>query len=329
MTTASAQAGTVESPTPDLTIAFAFDDAFVPHFATCALSMAASRANERIDIVLLSGPTLSPDAEHQALHYARELGFTAEAIRPPAEALAALPSTRLFSPLVWHRLLLCDLLPDRDRVISMDADTLVLQSLAPLWAHDLADNLVGAVSSTSQAWVDHYRRIGLTASQRYFNAGVLLLNLQAMRESNTVGETIRLGHERFDDFTFAEQDALNFVLRDRWLPLHPKWNAMSPLWVMPSDIDGGYSPLEVQTARASPAIVHFEGGPIIKPWYYRSCHPLRALYRDYRADTPWPLASLEGAGIVGAVMRRLPVKSQYAVQRTRASVVSLSRPGSR
>ena len=49
------------------------------------------------------------------------------------------------SPAVLYRLRIADLLPDLDRVIYLDADTMVLSSLRPLWEEDLGGKPIAAV----------------------------------------------------------------------------------------------------------------------------------------------------------------------------------------
>jgi hypothetical protein len=103
--------------------------------------------------------------------------------------------------------------------------------------------------------------------------------------------------------------------------LHPKWNALSYLWMAPEFADDAYTDLERATARTSPAVIHFEGGPMIKPWYFRCSHPLRELYRSYRAQTPWPLERLEDVSLAGAVLRKMPFTWQAAISRYKTAVV--------
>jgi lipopolysaccharide biosynthesis glycosyltransferase len=245
-----------------------------------------------------------------------------EVLTPSEAALRSLPGAGIFSPLVWYRTLLPGLLPEHDRVLSLDVDTLVLESLAPLFARNLSDNLLAAVSAAPGP--SPYFRVpfaGLEPLRFSFNAGVMLLNLETMRESQIGPRAIALGHEKGERLIFAEQDALNHLARDRWDRLHPRWNALSYLWMAPGFADDAYTELERATARASPAVIHFEGGAVIKPWYFRCSHPLRDLYRQYRAQTPWPLERLENATAAGAVLRKLPFRWQHAISRYKTAAI--------
>ena len=95
---------------------------------------------------------------------------------------------------------------------------------------------------------------------------------------------------------------------------------MSHLWLPVKTNDPTYPDLITESARLSPAIVHFEGLPTVKPWNHRSIHPLRFQYRALRATTPWPLEALEGTSLTSTLLRRLPVRLQYAIAREKRRV---------
>jgi lipopolysaccharide biosynthesis glycosyltransferase len=306
----------------EIAIAVTIDDRYVPHFATCIASLAASRGSEHIRFFLLRGPGLSAAAIESLRDFANDHGLELETIEISDAADASLPPTsHMFSPLVWYRLLLPDLLPDLDRLLFLDADTLVLQSLAPLFGLDLGGDLLAAVGTAGPS-ADHMQALGLDSEQPYLNAGVMLMNLAAMRAEDFGKRALALGHERSDIFTFNDQDALNVLANGRWRPLHPRWNAMSHLWLRPGLVDPAFSTLELEVARLSPAVVHFEGAQTVKPWFYRSAHPLRNLYREYRAQTPWPMAALEGRTARARLLRILPLRWQYALARARARMAA-------
>lgn len=307
----------IASPPPPaarVNLVCTFDDAYVPHFATAAASLAASRGSEHLHIILIAGPTLTAPALTAVTHYLTELGISSEVVTLSIESVEKLPKNPIFSPLVWYRLLLPELLPHYDRVLTLDADTLVLQSLLPLFQCDIGNNLLGAVASPQQDRA-HCRRIGTDPATGYFNAGILLMNLRAMREEDFTRRALQLGHEKSPTFTFAEQDVFNYLAQASWVKLHPKWNALSYLWLLPEYADDSYTTLEYATARWSPAVVHFEGGHTVKPWFYRSMHPMRHLYLLFRARTPWLLARLEGRSYLTMILRRLPLRWQYLIPR--------------
>lgn len=304
-------------------IACACDDAYAPHLAALVASLAESRGPERIEVTLLAGPALADATIDELERFSVTVGIELNPVRMPEAALAkvaTLPPFGSYSPVVWYRLFLPELLPERERVLYLDTDTLALQSLEPLYSHDLDGCVLGAVASPmSQKSVAHCRLIGMGPAEDYFNSGVLLMDLVRMRESGFT-EAVLSAAATAPALTFADQDALNLACREHWLRLHPKWNALSHLW-LPHGAVGArapaspYSDLQLEAAARSPALVHFEGPVFVKPWFFRSIHPHREIYRAMRQRTPWPLSQLEGHTRSAAMLRRLPLGWQYALSR--------------
>ena len=190
----------------------------------------------------------------------------AHILRVDERRVAGLPVHGYFTAAMWYRILLPDLLPESDRVLYLDADTLVLGDLAPLAALDLGDALVGAVTNVFEAWrgTEHTDRLGLDQAS-YFNSGVLLLNLRELRRSDAMGQLRRVVADRGPDLLWPDQDALNLVLGDRRVELDPRWNAMNALWTL-ENADAVYGADRAREARERPAIRHFEGPRANKPW---------------------------------------------------------------
>jgi lipopolysaccharide biosynthesis glycosyltransferase len=308
-------------------IACAFDDAYAPHFVTLAASLAASRGSELLHISIVTGPELTDSVINRIERYLDTLDISVEFIRISDIVHESLPRTKLYPALVWYRLLLPELLPSCNKVLYLDTDTLVLQSLLPLYMQELGTNLVGAVATpmSSPEQQRHFERIGIGRKQGYINTGVLLMNLQLMREEKFGERAIKIGRDMGALLTFPDQDAINFLAMERWKMLHPKWNAMSYLWLYPRITGDSYSMLEYAVATHSPSIVHFEGPHTVKPWYFRSAHPMRMLYRQFRAETPWPLKELEGRSLTTAALRVLPLKLQYFISDCKTKVLSMVR----
>ncbi|MEK8031847.1 glycosyltransferase [Ideonella sp. DXS29W] len=163
------------------------------------------------------------------------------------------------------RLTLPLLLPKCRRVIYLDIDLVVLGDLAPMWQLDLAGCPLAAKPSSSPGmrWGTQmlYRALGAldTVSAqgarqwlhetgpmafRTFNAGVLLLDLERMRQDGAVPTLLSF----VEHCGMNDQDALNAYTRHCYLPLAPEWNA---------------APRQDLTQGAR--IIHFVGP--VKPWH--------------------------------------------------------------
>ena len=263
--------------------------AYLPWCATTILSSAQETGPGEIRFHLLLGDDVSV-ADQERLRAITEQAGANIALQTIDESrLTAFPSKGLAlgGYMSWVRVILPELLPDIDRVLYLDADTLVVTSLAEVWSTELHGAFAAAVPNvTEPAQYDHVRSLGIESPASYFNAGVLLLDLERWRaEDITTALYDFVGSREY--LPWYDQDALNVVFRERWVPLHPRWNAMNSLWIWADYATAIYGADAVAEAVADPAILHFEGPAVCKPWHYLCDHPFRHRYRDVLGQTPW------------------------------------------
>jgi UDP-glucose:(glucosyl)LPS alpha-1,3-glucosyltransferase/UDP-D-galactose:(glucosyl)LPS alpha-1,3-D-galactosyltransferase/UDP-glucose:(galactosyl)LPS alpha-1,2-glucosyltransferase len=226
----------------------------------------------------------------------------------PAD-VAGFPSQHRFTPAMWYRLFLPELLPDADQVLYLDADALAMDALAPLWATDLEGHWVAAVTNVFEPWsAGRPAALGLPGPEAYFNSGVLLFNLAEMRRDGRGEALRRLVRERGDELLWPDQDALNLVLGERRLALHPRWNCMNSVLEFDAAREV-FGAAAVEEARRAPGIRHFEGPDANKPWHLLCQAPGREAYFAHRRATPWPRARR-----VGVTPRNLLVRAARAVR---------------
>jgi lipopolysaccharide biosynthesis glycosyltransferase len=207
----------------------------------------------------------------------------------PDARVAGLPVRGYFTKAMWYRMFLPELLPSAERVLYLDVDTLALGDLAALCELDLGDALVAAVTNVLEPWGEHWpEKLGLSGPEAYFNSGVLLMNLAAMRAEGTSDALLAHVREQADALYWPDQDALNVVLAGRRLALEPRWNAMNNLHARAERADELFGVAAAEEARRRPLIRHFEGPGVAKPWHRGSTVPDRERWFAYRRRTPWP-----------------------------------------
>jgi lipopolysaccharide biosynthesis glycosyltransferase len=216
----------------------------------------------------------------------------------------------------WARLALPSLLPDVRRLLYLDADTFVCESLSPLFSLDLEGSIVGAVRNVIQpAMYGHVADIGIHDPRTYFNAGVLLIDMDQMREQEIVEGISEYVATHGSRLFWFDQDALNVALAGRWKVLHPRWNTQNSYWTWAQWAEDLFGTEELNEARCAPAILHFEGPDPYKPWHILSPHPFTAQYRANLALTPWADEALTGKSRSGRLIAQLPAPWQVAAYR--------------
>lgn len=119
------------------------------------------------------------------------------------------------NPWTWMtmaRLALHRLLPDEDRVVYLDVDTICMFAADDLFEADLDGNLIGGVREPKRC-IDPFL---------YINAGVLLMDLEKLRHGFG-DELLEIARKR--PLKCPDQDAINLICQGRILELNPTYNA--------------------------------------------------------------------------------------------------------
>ncbi|MER7517203.1 glycosyltransferase family 8 protein [Streptomyces sp. NPDC126499] len=159
---------------------------------------------------------------------------------------------------VYGRWFLPELLPPAyRRLVYLDADILVLRDPSPLWRIDLEGQPFAAAQDkgipyvSSELGVPDYREMGLPARTKYFNAGVMVIDLDRWRTARIRERALHYARSH-PDMRFADQEALNAVSGGAWTEFPREWNC----------------PVEEELLaahhQADPRIIHFLGPD--KPW---------------------------------------------------------------
>ena len=223
--------------------------------------------------------------------------------------LRGLPSVDRFGSIVWWRLFLPELLEDVDRALYLDCDTLVLSSLHPLWKEDLGASSLAAVANVIEPPMrEHVATLGVDYPGGFFNAGVLLLQLDRMRDQRSTEELVDYAVTNQKMLPWNDQDALNVIFKNRWHALHPRWNAQNSLWSWRDWAIDVFGSGIVDEAVRTPAIRHFEGPSVAKPWHYLCPVPHRDDYLEMLAQTPWAGTPMQDRTASTVAIRLLPRK---------------------
>jgi lipopolysaccharide biosynthesis glycosyltransferase len=230
---------------------------------------------------------------------------------------------------VYDKLLVPDVLPEEvHTALWLDADTLVLGDISPLWDEGTGGNVVRAVEDSvvplvsSDMGVARYRELGLRADAKYFNCGVMLMNVHRWRQQHVSDRALAYLKTYARDVAFLEQEGINAVLSDQWGALDPQWN-----WSV--SVGGAFRQRSVD---AHVKIAHFSGN--LKPWKHDGGNPYYALYYEYvdrtafagfRPRRRWHTAALRS--YEQAAFRRILLPSeQWGIKMWRAFTGRVATP---
>ncbi len=217
----------------------------------------------------------------------------------------------------FYKFFLAEILSNEKRVLYLDSDVMARASLGSLFEIGLGSSLLGAVQTYDEPeWgLTLIERFGLPDSHRYFNSGVMLLELDRWRKE-CIGKKLvecAVTRETHDEVAF------NVVFAGRCKLLHPKYN-VDPHLVWVGDklyLPGHYQyPIEAyREAAADPVLVHFAGPS--KPWQYNSIHAYKKEFYRYLAMTPFVASAPVDRNLRNIILRPA-YQANFALWRRRA-----------
>jgi lipopolysaccharide biosynthesis glycosyltransferase len=278
------------------------DQHFVRPLAVTVASLAAAHTSSRLTLHIINDGIGEDDKNRLEECAGRH---SVRWVQPDVSRYEGVRTADKMPRASWFRISLGELLPDIERVLYLDADVIVERDLGELLDTQLHDNGLAAVREAffgvfGVRGGPPFGELGVPAETPYFNAGVLVMDLERWRIERT-GDAV-LGVLRKHRLPMGDQDALNTVFAGRWHELHPRWNHQTAHLVA-----GRSHPRSVPNAKhlaeaiEDPGIVHFTGR-IAKPWSDRSDHPYserwfevldRTEYSGWRPSAP-PGTTREG-----------------------------------
>ncbi|PSU32580.1 glycosyltransferase family 8 protein [Photobacterium phosphoreum] len=177
-----------------------------------------------------------------------------------------LPTMEHWSKAMYYRLSVGDAIPiSAPRVIYLDCDVLVTKSLHYLFEMDLEGKLLGAVENPDSS---RLCELGIKKSKKYFNSGVLLIDMLAWRKNKLKNRALEICYDYREKLISPDQDILNILYDGKVKFLSFNWNMQVSMfrnkkyWHALENFDG---------------IIHFTTN--VKPWHVDDPHPRACDFR--------------------------------------------------
>ena len=197
-----------------------------------------------------------------------------------------------------------DLLPHNiETALYLDSDVIINDSVLDLLQTDISNYVLAAVPDV---WADRNEivaaKICLKEKARYFNAGVLLLNLKRWKSEKISIRALKFCISNPESVTYWDQCGLNHVIQGNFYVLDKKWNFQ--VGHMRSTGNYKFHPSAEKEA-SSAAIIHFTTH--LKPWSFMCMHPMKDLYFKYLKYTAWHDFSVKDCTLDNVVKRYFAV----------------------
>lgn len=266
-----------------MNIFFASNDNYVQHLSVSIASILInSLPNEKFNFYILDG-NISDNNKNILLSLKNIKDFNMEFIHVQDEMFKMCPITSVcyhISNQCYYRYIIPLVKPELEKVLYLDCDIVIKDSLEDLWNIDLKDNYVAAVEDLSLITNDDAKRLG---TNHYFNSGVLLINNELWKRDDIINTLFKNTQEIHDKIRWVDQCVLNYTFKDKVLFVSPKYNLQHSAY---NDTKYNlYKKNEIEYAKAFPVIVHYTGCD--KPWHKKCYHKLWKDYYKYLKYTPY------------------------------------------
>ena len=273
---------------------YATDNNYVPWCGISILSLFDSnREMADLSVVVLDNG-IAREGRQQLLgiaaSYGRQLSFVD--VRAFQKKMDFQADSGGFNQTTLVRLFLPTYLEDlTGTVLYLDCDTVVTGSLAELSDIDMTGYDLAAVPELYMP-SDQKVKIGLSASDSYYNAGVLLINLDAWRAENLTEKFLSYYKKMNKILLYSDQDILNVCCRGRIRTLPQTYNlnpnlCYFPYWfIRRLHPDYVVEPKEAYEAMLKhSAVCHYMGDE--RPWIHGNHSSFQGAFLKYKAMSPW------------------------------------------
>ena len=192
------------------------------------------------------------------------------------------------------RLYISNLLPNSvSRILYLDCDTIINQSLKELWNIDMDNKIIAGVNDC--VGNGYKKNLGININSPYINSGVLLIDLNRFRRFDCEAKINSFMSKYGKVIRYPDQDIINGIFEGNILVLEPRYNAMTIFYDFtymdmlkyrkPSFF---YTRDQIEAALLKPSIIHFTSSFLsVRPWVKGSKHPQLSKYLRYKKLSPW------------------------------------------
>jgi len=167
----------------------------------------------------------------------------------------------------YYRYVIANVLPEQSKALYLDADLVVNGSLTDLYNLNLKNRYCAGVKDLHIEKTGYKSQIGFSDTDLYINAGVLLLNLSAIRKDSMVEKLFDNTKKLADKILYQDQDIINITFKNK---------------IKETDSVYNFAASNVKcekNKRKSAVIIHYTGKR--KPWNQACKNKMRKVWFKY------------------------------------------------
>lgn len=194
------------------------------------------------------------------------------------------PERNRYPKQIYYRLASPLLLPqDLDRILYLDVDLIVINSLNELYNMDFEGNYYIACSHVKEFLTRvNQVRLGVGDNVPYINTGVMMMNLPLLRSNLTIEQIRSTAQKKMHSFMLPDQDLLTVMHGEHIKLIDPLRYNLSDRSLNLYNANPQNEPIDLQWVRENGVIIHYYGKN--KPWNDNYNGVLDVFYKENLPD---------------------------------------------
>ncbi|POT55639.1 lipopolysaccharide 1,2-glucosyltransferase [Citrobacter amalonaticus] len=214
-----------------------------------------------------------------------------------------LPTSQFWSYATYFRVLSFEYLSESiSTLLYLDADVVCKGSLKYITEVKFNDEFAAVIPDNDSTQQASAERLNLPEIKgRYFNAGVIYVNLKKWHEANLTPYLLKLlrGETEYGRLKYLDQDALNIAFNMNNIYISKKYDQ---IYTLKNELkDRGHQGFK-QTITDDTVLIHYTG--ITKPWHLWAAYPSAQFFNYAREHSPWNKHPLKDARTVAEMQKK-------------------------
>ena len=255
----------------EINICYACDNKYAPYLGVAILSVIQSHPNDKIHFYVLDNGI--SEKNKIKLRAMMPTCYQLDIIPVSDDLFESyhIPKRTHFTPAIFYRIKIPELLGHLERVLYLDVDTLVRGNLRPFYDMEMGDNCFAMVPDIDEE--KHCKRLHLNY---YFNSGVMLFDIKNCLKKGILNKLLN-AVQSYQELLLPDQDIISLVSQKEIMSVQPKYNLQIPAHSLEKI-------LKIKENLKDVVVLHYIGGE--KPWSIQG-NPFEIFYFQIWEKSLW------------------------------------------
>lgn len=266
-----------------MNILFTVDRGYMEHLQDCIQAIIRFETEEGYDIYIMHSDLEEDDkmllcgmipAEKAKLHF----------ISVDIGKWIDFPESGRYPLQIYFRIFAPAFLPDNlERILYLDADTIVINPLDELYHKEFGDNYILACTHIRKVLNKiNQIRLGVREERPYINSGVMLLNLPELRKYQNYSQVAEYVEKYKRVLALPDQDIIMALYGDKIGLLDTMKYNLSDRVLAIYNVESGHEKRDTDWVRENAFVIHYCGRQ--KPWRKPYVGMLDIFYEELKAE---------------------------------------------